>query len=277
MSTFAAEWLALREGADTRARNRELAQGLSAWFQLRDHISVVDLGSGTGANLRAVAALLPQRQSWLLVDKDADLFAVAKIELRKWADHTEQTGETLKLKKGYTEITVEFKVVDLARDLDSALTDRPDLVTASAFFDLASAEFIRALARKAASIRAALYATLTYNGVQRWSPHRPSDSQMAAAFNRHQMSDKGFGPAAGPTAAEMLADQFRLEGYTVAEGESPWVLGQNDRSLLEELQRGYALAVLETKALDAKAVETWIKVIRAAAEVGHTDIFATPV
>jgi hypothetical protein len=277
MSTFAAEWLALREGADTRARNRELAQGISAWFQLREHITVVDLGSGTGANLRAVAALLPQRQHWLLVDKDEDLFAVSKIELRKWADHAEQSGETLKLKKGHAELFVQFKVVDLARDLDSALTDSPDLVTASAFFDLVSPEFIRALARQTANIRAALYATLTYNGVQRWSPHRPSDSQMAAAFNRHQMTDKGFGPAAGPTAAGLLADQFRLEGYTVLEGDSPWVLGQNDRSLLEELQRGYALAVLETKALDAKAVETWIKVIRAAAEVGHTDIFATPV
>jgi hypothetical protein len=100
---------------------------------------------------------------------------------------------------------------------------------------------------------------------------------MAAAFNRHQMTDKGFGPSAGPDAAGLLADQFRLEGYTVLEGESPWVLGQNDRSLLEELQRGHALAVLETKALDAKTVETWVKVIRAAAEVGHTDVFATPV
>lgn len=277
MSAFSAEWLALREGADVRARNHDIVQAVSAWFALRDHLSVVDLGSGTGANLRAVAPLLPARQRWHLVDKDEALFAAAKIALRKWADKTEIAGETLKLTKGIAEIEVHFQIADLAHDLDSVLVAKPDLVTASAFFDLASSDFIRALARQVANTRAALYATLTYNGVQRWSPHRPSDSQMAAAFNRHQMTDKGFGPAAGPTAAGLLADQLRLEDYTVMEGESPWVLGQNDRSLLEELQRGHALAVLETKALDDKAVETWIKVIRAAAVVGHTDVFATPV
>ena len=277
MSAFSAEWLALREGADARARNHDIVQAVSAWFQLRDHISVVDLGSGAGANLRAVAPLLPARQRWHLVDKDEALFAAAKIALRKWADKTEMAGDTLRLTKGSAEIEVHFQITDLAHDLDSVLAVKPDLVTASAFFDLVSPDFIRALARQIATTRAALYATLTYNGVQRWSPHRPSDSQMAAAFNRHQMTDKGFGPAAGPTAAGLLADQLRLEDYTVLEGESPWVLGQNDRSLLEELQRGHALAVMETKALDNKAVETWIKVIRAAAEVGHTDVFATPV
>ena len=277
MSAFSAEWLALREGADARARNHDIVQAVSAWFQLRDHISVVDLGSGAGANLRAVAPLLPPRQTWHLVDKDEALFAAAKIALRKWADKTEMAGDTLRLTKGSAEIEVHFQITDLAHDLDSVLAVKPDLVTASAFFDLVSPDFIRTLARQVATTRAALYATLTYNGVQRWSPHRPSDSQMAAAFNRHQMTDKGFGPAAGPTAAGLLADQLRLEDYTVLEGESPWVLGQNDRSLLEELQRGHALAVMETKALDNKAVETWIKVIRAAAEVGHTDVFATPV
>ena len=277
MSAFSAEWLALRESADTRARNHELSQAVSAWFQLRDHISVLDLGSGAGANLRAVAPLLPPRQTWHLIDKDEALVSAAKIELRRWADHTEMAGATLKLTKGSAEIEVHFQIADLAHDLDRVLAVKPDLVTASAFFDLVSPDFIRTLARQVATTRAALYATLTYNGVQRWSPHRPSDSQMAAAFNRHQMTDKGFGPAAGPTAAGLLADQLRLEDYTVLEGESPWVLGQNDRSLLEELQRGHALAVMETKALDNKAVETWIKVIRAAAEVGHTDVFATPV
>lgn len=277
MSTFAAEWLALREGADARARNREIAQAMSAWFALRDSVTVVDLGAGTGANLRAVAPLLPARQKWLLTDNDDALIAIAKIELRKWADRTETAGDAMTLVKGNAEIEVRFKVVDLAHDLGSVLVEKTDLITASAFFDLVSPDFIRSLARQAAGVRAALYASLTYNGIQRWSPHRPADSQMVAAFNRHQMTDKGFGPAAGPMAAGHLADQMRLEGYTVLEGESPWKLGQNDRSLLEELQRGHALAVLETKALDDKTVETWIKVIRAAAEVGHTDIFAAPV
>jgi hypothetical protein len=67
-----------------------------------------------------------------------------------------------------------------------------------------------------------------------------------------------------------------LNGYTVLEGESPWVLGRNDRMLLEELQRGYAMAAAETGLVDAKTIEAWIKVQRNAAEVGHTDTFAAP-
>jgi SAM-dependent methyltransferase len=131
MSTFAAEWLALREGADVRARNRNLTQAVAAWFQLRDQIAVVDLGSGTGANLRAVAPLLPPKQSWLLIDKDEALLASAKLELRKWADTTELAGDTLKLTKGVAEIDVHFQFADLAHDLDRVLTKKPDLVTAS--------------------------------------------------------------------------------------------------------------------------------------------------
>ena len=60
------------------------------------------------------------------------------------------------------------------------------------------------------------------------------------------MRDKGFGPAAGPMAPSHLADQFRLNGYSVLEGESPWDLGRNDRMLIEELVRGHAMAAGET-------------------------------
>ena len=46
--------------------------------------------------------------------------------------------------------------------------------------------------------------------------------------------------------------------------------------LIEELQRGHAMAVLEIGALDVKTVETWVKTIRSAAEIGHTDTLAFP-
>lgn len=276
MSSFSPEWLKLREGADKRARNPDVAGAVSAWFLQRPAVSVVDLGSGTGSNLRALAPLLPEAQSWRLIDLDPELLAAAQRELVAWADRHETTGNGVVLFKGSQRISVTFTSCDLSRDLESALGTSADLITASAFFDLASESFIKSLARAATARRAAFYGVLTYNGLQKWTPHRPSDNAVAAGFNRHQMSDKGFGPAAGPLAAPLLADQFRLEGYSVIEGDSPWRLGANDRMLIEELQRGQALAVLEIKALDTKAVETWVKVIRSGAEIGHTDIFAMP-
>ena len=276
MNNFSPEWLDLREAADRRARSREIANAVSARFALRDELRIVDLGSGTGANLRATASLLPNRQAWTLVDNDPELSEAAKVKLSRWADASERNGETLHLKKGDRDISVTFATADLANCQTALLDDAPHLVTASAFFDLVSEDFIRKLAKAVMNSGAAFYAALTYNGLHKWTPHRPADNQMIAAFHRHQMQDKGFGPAVGPLAASQLADQFRLNGYLVLEGESPWQLERGDRMLIDELVRGHAVAVTETGAVDAKTVVSWINVSRAAALVGHTDTFAVP-
>lgn len=276
MSGFSPEWLHLRESADRAARNSDIANAVSARFALRHEISVVDLGCGTGANLRATAPLLPDKQAWVLIDNDRALLDAARSEIARWADHATDEADVLKIKKGHADIAVTFKALDLAQDLEQAFGTNPALVTASALFDLVSEPFIREVAKLCAERNAAFYTVLTYNGVQRWTPHRPADNQIAGAFHRHQLTDKGFGPAAGPMAPSLLADQFRLNGYSVLEGDSPWVLARNDRTLLQELQRGYAIAAAETNTVDTKTIETWIKVQRHGAEVGHTDIFAAP-
>lgn len=276
MSMFSPEWLALREPADQRARNNGVSQAVQAWFALRDAVKVTDLGAGTGANLRAVAPLLPDNQHWTLVDSDKALLALARMRLSAWGDAARDDGERLILTKGTATLTVDFKNLNLAKDLNAALASGADFVTASALFDLVSPAFITRLGHKLADMRAAFYAVLTYNGVERWSPHRPADNQVTAAFLRHMQTDKGFGPAAGHMAPAHLADQFRLNGYTVIEGESPWQLGHTDRLLIEELISGHAMAALETKAVDAATVTNWVKVKRAGASIGHTDIFAAP-
>lgn len=276
MTGFSRDWLRLREPADIAARNHNIASAVSARFALRETVFAVDLGCGTGANLRATCSLLPNNQTWRLVDSDEALLRAARDELSAWADSAETAGPHLHLKKGYATIWVEFACLDLATELDAALAGLPALVTASALFDLTSEAFIRRVARRCADLNAAFYTVLTYNGIQRWSPHRPADNQLTSAFHNHQMRDKGFGPAAGPMAPSHLADQFRLNGYSVLEGESPWNLGRNDRMLIDELVRGHAMAAGETGLVDTKTLETWVKVQRNGAYIGHTDTFATP-
>jgi SAM-dependent methyltransferase len=276
MSDFTPDWLDLREPADRRARSSEIADAVSARFALRNELHVLDLGSGTGANLRATAPLLPKRQIWKLVDRDAVLNEAAKARLLAWADTAEIAGEGVRLQKDGREIEVTFTVADLATDTATLLEQPAHLVTASAFFDLASEAYIRTLAKTLSERAMAFYAALTYNGLRRWTPHRPADNQMAAAFHRHQMSDKGLGTAAGPLAAAHLGDQFRLNGYTVMEGDSSWRLERSERMLIEELVRGHAVAVSEIGSVDAKTIVDWVKVQRTGVLVGHTDVFATP-
>lgn len=276
MSEFSLEWLDLREPADARARSGEVANAVAARFALRDELHILDLASGTGTNLRATSSLLPKRQVWKLVDNDADAIETAKKRLIGWADASEIDNATLRLKKDDRDLTVTFSIADLASETSRLLDEPWQLVTASAFFDLTSQEYIRVLSKSVAARNAAFYAALTYNGLRQWVPHRPADNQMTAAFHRHQMRDKGLGTAVGPMAAEHIADQFRLHGYTVLEGDSAWRLERSDRMLIEELVRGHAVAVSEAGGVDDKTILDWVKVPRTGVLIGHTDTFAVP-
>lgn len=274
MNAFSTQWLALREDADRRARNGDVADALAAWFALREDISVVDLGAGTGANLRATAPLLPARQHWQLVENDGALIDAAREHLAQWADNAKTIDDdAMHLERAGQSITVAFRHYDLSSGIGPLVADGPGLVTASALFDLTSTAFIRDCVRAMADARPAFLALLTYNGSQRWTPPRPLDNQIVAAINRHQLGDKGFGPAAGPLAAAELADQLRISGFTVTEGDSRWQLTARDQALLEALKQGTAAAAREA-GLDDASVTRWRSIAHSGAVIGHTDLFA---
>lgn len=252
--SFSADWLALRRDADFRARNRDLAGRLAAHFRGREKITVLDLGSGTGANLHATAPLLPPRQHWRCVDHDPAL--LARI--------VPPNG-----------ITLETRTADLS---DGILLDPiPDLVTASAFFDLAGADWLDRFAREIARAGAVFYTVLSYDGREDWAGDHPSDAEVLAAFHADQRTDKGLGPALGPDAHAHLAARLRQEGLTVHEGASDWTLEEpRDAALIAALAEGTARAV--EPALGPRA-GAWLGARRTADRVmiGHRDLLALPV
>jgi SAM-dependent methyltransferase len=276
MSGFSPAWLDLREVADHRARNRKLARVLAKHFDGRRPILVVDLGCGTGSNLRATAPLLGPEQHWTLVDVDERLLEAAVARLTSWADGADRQNDKLALFKDARRITVEFRHADLARDLEAALGPNANLVTASALFDLVSAAFIREFAAALARRKMAFYTVLTYDGNQRWTPEHEADAALLDAFNAHQRGDKGFGPAAGPHAADVLSDAFGAVGHTVEVGDSAWRLGAGDNALIAELAAGFAEAARETGVIDEPTIAAWRTVTRTGAVVGHTDTLALP-
>jgi trans-aconitate methyltransferase len=72
--------------ADHRSRNRKLEHALAKHFDGWRPITVVDLGCGTGSNLRATAPLLGPEQHWTLVDHEQALLDAAAERLTAWAD-----------------------------------------------------------------------------------------------------------------------------------------------------------------------------------------------
>ena len=276
MTGFSAQWLDRREPADHRSRNRKLEHMLAKHFDGWRPVTVIDLGCGTGSNLRATAPLLGPEQHWTLVDHEQALLDVAGERLTAWADGADRKDGKLSLFKGAKRINVAFKRADLARDLAAALEPNANLVTAAALFDLVSADFIARFASAISAAKSAFYTVLTYDGDQRWTPEHDADPVLAEAFHAHQRRDKGFGPAAGPDAPDALSEAFSGVGYSVFEGDSAWRLGPGEQELITELAGGFADAVRETGLVDATIIAQWRAITRTGAIVGHADTLALP-
>ena len=278
MSGFSAEWLALREPADHRAVDPHLRAAFASDLAGRETVAITDIGCGTGSNLRGLSPYLGQRQNWRLVDYDAGLLGAARESLSRWADEATTSGDTLHLLHGGRQIEVEFLRADLSADLAAVLDHTCDAVTAAAFFDLVSREWIACFCMQIAARRLRFYTVLTYDGREIWTPPAPSDAVMLAAFHAHQASDKGFGAAAGPAASQALADGFRQHGSDVSTALSPWRLAGEDCALMQSLARGSADAVSETGIVPAAEIESWrnFHLDAAAYEIGHIDLYARP-
>ena len=257
MTGFSADWLALRTPADDRARARDLVAHAAS--RLTAAVDIVDLGAGTGATLRALAGLLPTPQRWCLVDADATLLAEAERRAPEVAG---------------PDIAVTFRMADLLAD-PGPWAEPPSLVTASALFDLTSAEWIERFAVAAAAARAPVLAMLSYDGYLVASPEHPHDAAMREAFNRHQRGNKSFGPASGPEAPANLTAAFAAQGYAVEEVSTPWLLErERDGDLIAATLKGWAGAARELDPVGAPAIDAWLADRLADTrrlEVGHRD------
>jgi hypothetical protein len=252
VSGFDAAWLALREPTDHAARSASLAARFAAAQGPEPY--VVDLGAGSGSNLRYLAPLLPPAQRWLLVDHDPALLA-AVVARSGTAGH------------------VACRTLDLARELP-AVPGRTG-VTAAALLDLTSAAWLEKLARWCGE--APVLIALSVDGRLVWQPEDPDDDAIRERFFAHQRADKGFGPALGPAAAAHLACRLEAVGRRVFLEPSDWRLGPQDAPLLSATLEGILAAVGDMGRPSAR----WAALRRrqlAAGDlrltVGHVDLLA---
>ncbi len=249
--SFSADWLALREPADLAARDKHLMQQ-AALLAGPDPI-ILDLGCGTGATARALSGLLPPHTVWRLVDSDSGLLKRA----------AEQTG-----------LSAETYLMDLNKIEDLPL-EGVTLVTASALLDLVSEPWLIALI---ARLDVPFYAALTYDGTMSWAPTDPTDEEIKAMFNRHQHTDKGFGPALGPDAANRTIEVLQDAGFAVENAQSPWQLSHGMEEMVLELVKGIAQAADDA---GAECATDWWQARRKSPHeiscmIGHVDLLAKP-
>jgi SAM-dependent methyltransferase len=238
-------------------------------------VRLIDLGCGSGSNLRALATSLPEQQHWTLVDYDPLLLAAARAALIAWADQVISDKAVLTIRKSGKTIDIEFAQVDLARDIERVLAWPADVITAAAFFDLVAETW---LIRFCQALRVTLYTVLTYDGNEQWLPAHHADDAILKAFHAHQKTDKGFGVAAGPDASAIMKRELATRGFQVTLAPSPWQIDQAEAAFIQALATGSAAAVRETGLLNAQDLDKWLaaRVTAQHCTVGHWDILATP-
>jgi hypothetical protein len=264
MSGFSAEWLALREPYDARARNVGVRDAALAPLSGHSSVTVVDLACGTGSTLRALAPHLRARQNWRLFDNNLSLLARAGANVPVGINATPMP-------------------LDLGRDLEAALDGPVDLVTTSALLDLVSDDWLERLVTEIAARNLPFYAALTYDGRMEFDPADEADAAIIASVNKHQRGDKGFGPALGPAAVGMAIARFEAVGYSVQHDRADWIFGRVDRPIQNEVLSGWAFAAREMREPRMTVIEDWLTHRQAAVaagsssiRVGHVDFFACP-
>lgn len=285
MSAFTACWLDLREPFDAAARSATVAAALAELPRCGAALRVVDLGAGTGANFRYLAPRLGGRQEWLLLDHDPALLAAVPERLQAWATARggamREDGDALELAVDGCAARVVPRRADLA--MEPLPLAGAQLVTASALLDLVSAEWLDALLASARAEGAAALFALTYDGEMAWRPPDDGDALVRTLVNRHQRTDKGFGPALGPAAVDRAAARLRGLGYDVRVGRSDWVMGRDARSVQHALVDDWSGAARAMASSHRDAVDAWrrrrLARIDAGASslvVGHQDLLALP-
>ena len=279
-AAFDAGWLALREPADHRSRSAGLVEALALRRREPGSWRILDLGSGTGSNLRFLAPRIPAPQEWTLLDRDPELLGEAA--------------------SGWPPVRVRSVVGDLASE-GLALVAGAHLVTASALLDLVSARWLAELVASCRDHGCAVLFSLTYDGEIRWLPgpgnhasgfageeatggiRDPLDGIVLEAVNEHQLRDKGLGPALGPGATDAALQLFRGAGCETRTAPSPWRLGPGDAPLARRLVRTWEEVAGEVRPQSRAALRVWAeRKLRLIGEgsfelrVGHHDLLALP-
>jgi methyltransferase family protein len=263
MTSSLASWLALREAADGAARSVALADRIATALQGRVPVRIVDLGAGAGANVRYLAPRLPSPQQWLLVDREPELLEEAR-------------------RRAPPACIVETQELNLGPAESLDVCSGRHLVTASALLDLVSEQWIQQLAVRCRDARAAVLFALTYDGGSECWPIEPEDDTIRLLLNRHQtQSDKGFGRAVGPGAADCTEKWFRAAGYHVMRDVSDWQLNPDAAELQRALIEGWASAAGEMAPDQRSMIDGWLRrrlahvdARRSRVIVGHQDLIA---
>lgn len=263
MTGFSADWLGLREPADTAARPPDLVDWIAPSLPRDRSVHVLDLATGTGSNLRYLAPRLGGLQQWVLADHDPALLGAMPERLAAWAAANdvsmETAGKPLTLLGAGFSCRVDRLQVDLSRDPGTLDFTRFDLVSTAALLDLVSDVWLEDLVRRCVESGCSILFALSYDGRIDCTPADPFDARIRDLVNDHQRTEKGFGPALGPDAAIRVVRLLERLGYEVRAEQSDWRIDAAQSALQAELIAGWASAAAEVAPDERASIDAWLQ------------------
>lgn len=224
-------WLSLREPADAAARAPELVEEVRAHLPNDGVVLVHDLGCGTGSMARWLAVQLNGPQHWVLVDRDAELLAVAATSV------PQQSADG-------APVTIETRRRDIIRLAPHELSGAA-LITASAVLDMMTGEGLERFVATCVGAGCPALVLLSVTGQVDLRPHVPFDQRVSEAFNAHQRRIVDGQRLLGPDAVGAAVDSFERLGVDVLVRPSPWRLGPEQRALEAQWFTGWLGAACE--------------------------------
>ncbi len=276
---FSAEWLALREPADARARDAGLTEQFA---QARASGSLCGRrrASSTSRAERAPTCATSRRAS------AATSTGCSSTTTPRCSKRHEALRPTLRAllttEPRLPARRVETRRLDLTTDLH-ALDFAPGVVvTASALLDLVSDEWLAQLVEQCRANRCAALFALSYDGRIGLTPSDPDDEWIRQLVNRHQLGDKGFGPALGPAALSSERASYSVRrAFTCARRAATGICCQQSARSSKSLLEGWAGAAAELAPNEADRCKRWLTrrlahVVNGTSRiiVGHQDVLA---
>ena len=288
MGEALSRWLRVREPADVAARSEVLTRAIADAIVPGEPLCLLDLGTGTGSNIRYLAERLRGPQRWLAVDRSPFLLAALPERITSWAGASGYEawtdGRRCIVRGAHFECDIETQERDVGTLDDHRIFAGRHIVTASALLDLVSASWLLALAAHCRVEGALALFAITYNGRFACTPSDAEDEMVRDLMNRHQKTYKGLGGRAeGPDAGAVAEQCFLQEGYRVRREPSDWRLGPADCDVQRLLIEGWAEAATEVAPDRAPAIARWrtrrlahVEAGRSRVVVGHDDLAAWP-
>ena len=237
-------WLKSREKYDRRARRLEVLDTFLAWMGSA-HISVADLGCGTGSNALFLSETLNTRHAeFHLVEREAVLLEEARRRIKKKnAGCYEEHNDVVYLKKGHFQHAFYFY-----NELVSEFMRRKDdlqVACASALFDLFTEDEFNDLLKGLKSRHMALYGVLNYCGTE-FSPACGMDEKFITLYEKHMSRLLRKGRPMGKRTMTRIQNALNPEkDWHLTVSNSNWILNVEDSKFISQNLDFYEKALPE--------------------------------